>query len=300
MVMELLARRAARQAHRARRHALPSRDGPHHRARLPARCSARTTRASSTAISSPRTSSSSARPTTTTRSPRCSTSASRRSRRRPGEEGLTSSTKTGAVLGTPYYMSPEQARGLRNIDHRSDLWSLGVIAHKCVTGRLAVRGRERRRPARQDLHLAPPRPVGDGARPARLPSTHGSPRRSSATRRDASGRASELSDALALAAGLSARGPASSHDGGTFGSTPIGAVGVATARSPVALTAAGVTSSPFTASAQPPSSPGGCSSPSSQRRWWVDRSASSPWSSWPPAPGPTRAPRAPVRRPPRA
>src|SRR5260370_30059022 len=52
----------------------------------------------------------------------------------PGEQPATSSTKTGAVLGTPYYMSPEQARGLRNIDHRTDLWALGVIAFKCVTG----------------------------------------------------------------------------------------------------------------------------------------------------------------------
>ena len=58
----------------------------------------------------------------------------------PDGGALTSSTKTGAVLGTPYYMSPEQARGLRSIDHRSDLWSLGIIAYKCITGVLPFEG----------------------------------------------------------------------------------------------------------------------------------------------------------------
>jgi len=45
-------------------------------------------------------------------------------------------TKTGSLLGTPYYMSPEQARGVKSIDHRSDLWSLAVIVYQCVTGQL--------------------------------------------------------------------------------------------------------------------------------------------------------------------
>jgi serine/threonine-protein kinase len=47
-----------------------------------------------------------------------------------------SNTKTGAMLGTPYYMSPEQAQGIKSVDARSDLWSLAVIVYQCITGRL--------------------------------------------------------------------------------------------------------------------------------------------------------------------
>lgn len=51
-----------------------------------------------------------------------------------------SSTRSGTILGTPVYMSPEQARGLRDIDHRSDLWALGVIAYRCAVGTLPFQG----------------------------------------------------------------------------------------------------------------------------------------------------------------
>lgn len=49
-------------------------------------------------------------------------------------------TKTGTLLGSPHYMSPEQVRGLKDVDHRSDLWSLGVIVYRTLTGELPFPG----------------------------------------------------------------------------------------------------------------------------------------------------------------
>jgi eukaryotic-like serine/threonine-protein kinase len=50
------------------------------------------------------------------------------------EDRIEESTLAGHVMGTPAYMSPEQLTSQREIDHRSDLWSLAVIACECMTG----------------------------------------------------------------------------------------------------------------------------------------------------------------------
>jgi serine/threonine-protein kinase len=44
-------------------------------------------------------------------------------------------TETGAMLGTPRYMAPEQTRGAKHADHRSDIYSVGVILYKALAGR---------------------------------------------------------------------------------------------------------------------------------------------------------------------
>lgn len=47
---------------------------------------------------------------------------------------LTELTRTGSMLGSPHYMSPEQARGSKSVDARADIWSLGVVLYRLLTG----------------------------------------------------------------------------------------------------------------------------------------------------------------------
>jgi hypothetical protein len=53
-----------------------------------------------------------------------------------------SATRTGTLIGSPHYMSPEQIRRSKQVDQRSDLWSLGVISFQCLSGRLPFSGEE--------------------------------------------------------------------------------------------------------------------------------------------------------------
>ena len=133
----------------------------------------------------------------------------------PGSSGaITNGTKTGAVLGTPFYMSPEQARGLRNVDHRTDVWSLGVIAFKCITGHLPFDGESIgdllvkicTSPIPVPSHVMPGLPPGFDMWFARALDRDPERRFSNVT---------ELAEALSQIAGLAPRGP--SH----FGATPV-------------------------------------------------------------------------------
>jgi len=51
--------------------------------------------------------------------------------------GMGQRTRTGMLLGTPAYMSPEQIKSARDVDARADLWSAGVMFYEMLTGRVA-------------------------------------------------------------------------------------------------------------------------------------------------------------------
>ncbi|MBP7508693.1 MAG: serine/threonine protein kinase [Prolixibacteraceae bacterium] len=71
--------------------------------------------------------------------------------------GVESLSQYGAVLGTPEYMSPEQADGKIKADGRSDIYSVGVILFECLTGRLPFKSDNHLSTLHQILHEDPPK-----------------------------------------------------------------------------------------------------------------------------------------------
>jgi serine/threonine-protein kinase len=57
-----------------------------------------------------------------------------------GDVAKSTGLTTGAVIGTPPYMSPEQVFGEKDIDHRADIWALGILLYQCLTGVLPTAG----------------------------------------------------------------------------------------------------------------------------------------------------------------
>ncbi|MDQ3035345.1 MAG: protein kinase [Myxococcota bacterium] len=67
-------------------------------------------------------------------------------------------TRTGVMLGTPFYMSPEQARGMKTLDHRVDLYATGMILYECLTGRVPFEGDNYHQLLQAILRTPPPPP----------------------------------------------------------------------------------------------------------------------------------------------
>ncbi len=53
-----------------------------------------------------------------------------------GDGAAANITRTNAILGSPAYMPPEQLRDAKSVDHRSDIWALGVVAYELLTGHM--------------------------------------------------------------------------------------------------------------------------------------------------------------------
>ncbi len=51
-------------------------------------------------------------------------------------------TRTGSIMGSLHYLSPEQARDAKRVDHRTDLWALGVVLYRALTGQMPFMGKD--------------------------------------------------------------------------------------------------------------------------------------------------------------
>jgi len=76
-------------------------------------------------------------------------------RRSASGDRLKRLTDAGAVLGTPAYLSPEQASGRREVDERADVWSFCATLYECLTGSVPFRGTSWHQLRRQILRDEP-------------------------------------------------------------------------------------------------------------------------------------------------
>ena len=67
-------------------------------------------------------------------------------------------TATGMVLGTPHYMAPEQAAGAKDLDHRVDLYAVGVLLYELIVGTTPFEGDSYNELIVKIVNEAPPRP----------------------------------------------------------------------------------------------------------------------------------------------
>ncbi|MBL4634713.1 MAG: serine/threonine protein kinase, partial [Kofleriaceae bacterium] len=72
-----------------------------------------------------------------------------------GDEGDALETKTGQILGTPMYMSPEQCKGAGKLDHRSDIYALGCLLYQMLCGRPPFIGEGSGEILAAQIHIAP-------------------------------------------------------------------------------------------------------------------------------------------------
>jgi eukaryotic-like serine/threonine-protein kinase len=75
-----------------------------------------------------------------------------------GDQPGSRRTRTGLVMGTPAYMSPEQCEGRGNVDHRADVYALGIVLYEMITGRVPFYGEGYGEVLVQHLTQAPPPP----------------------------------------------------------------------------------------------------------------------------------------------